>query len=338
MWWSGRAQQCLQIGAEELVWAERVRSWFIRRPDRCVTRKLESGLLALSPVEPNILNPTALHEQVRTLVAPARRRRTFGLRLRSSVPMPIVLLLPDVCVRTAVFELERMPRRAEEREALIRWRFSQEHLFPLSAAKVVYQRWVTPTAQRGDAGQTPTVTVLAAAIQESVLAQYEALCEACRLVPVAVTTAGLQLCHHWLERRAEGPAGDLAGDFLWVSLLDQTFSALAFRDGRLAFTRTKPLGGLDLLSPDDRASSLVKEVHTSLHLWNAAQPAAPRTTAAPRIVIAGTQADQQFIQCMREESQVSAEIVDWSFFAKGAWSKQFAHTPLAAMPAVAALC
>lgn len=138
MWWGGRPRHCLKIGPDALVWAQFGHGWTGRRHDRCVVRPLDPDLIRVSPTELNVLQSGTIQEQLRLMTAPSRGSRLTGRR-GSGFPIPIVLLLPDVCVRTAVFELDRVPRRREEREALVRWRFGQDHLFPLTEAKVVYQ-------------------------------------------------------------------------------------------------------------------------------------------------------------------------------------------------------
>lgn len=332
MWWSSQPRQCLKIGPDELIWAQAGRAWIGARQDRCVTRRLEPGLLTLSPLEPNLTNPTAVQDQLRTLVGPARRLRIMGVRSRWRMPMPIVLLLPDVCVRTAVFSLEKLPRRAEERDALVRWRFSQEHLFPLAGARVVYH--TMPSLQREH--EPKRTTVVAAAIQESVVAQYEALCEACHLVPVEITTAGLRLCNLWLESRRPPTTGATEPDTLWVSLLDHSFSTLAFQQGHLTFTRTKPLNAAEAEygSASDRAAAILKEVRLSVQVWQERRQA----VVQPRIVLVAPQAEPTIVQAIQEGAQLPVESLDWTLFHRLGWAKRMQQAPLSGMAAVAGLC
>lgn len=332
MWWSRQPRQCLKIGPDELIWAQAGRAWMGARQDRCVTRRLDPGLLRLSPLEPNLPDPAAIQDHLRTLVGPPKRLRIMGIQSRWRVPTPIVLLLPDVCVRTAVFELEKLPRRAEERDALIRWRFSQEHLFPLAGARVVYH--TMPSLQREHAPKRTTVVV--AAIHEAVVAQYEALCEACHLVPVDITTAGLRLCNLWMEGQRVPANGAPEPDTLWVSLLDHSFSTLAFQRGRLTFTRTKPLDATEAEhgSAADRAAAILKEVRLSVQVWQESR----QTAVQPRIVLVAPQPEPAVVQALQDDAQLAVESLDWTLFRRLGWAKRMQHVPLSGMAAVAGLC
>jgi hypothetical protein len=325
----------LKIGQEELVWVEAGRGWTGRRHDRCVIRPLEPGLIRVSPTEPNLVEPAPVQEQVRNLVGPSRRMGVVGQSMMPPVPVPIVLLLPDVCVRTAVFELERIPRKKEERDALVRWRFGQDHLFPLAGAKVSYQF----LSGNGTKEATKRTTVLAVAIHESVLHQYEALCTGANLVPVEVTTSTFQLCNLWLESRPAQPREAAGGDVLWVNLLDRTFSILAFQHGRLAFTRAKLLAADDRLSEGKRMSSeqiswVVRECLTSLHIW---QEAAPDVTA-PRVIVAVDEPEPALVGELEEALSSQVDLLDWTLFRQLGWTKRMQQLPFSAMPAVAGLC
>ncbi len=332
MWWGSQPKHCLKIGTEELVWAQMGRGWTGKRHDRCTLRRVEPGAIRVSPIEPNLVRVAEIQEQVRALVGPSQRARLFGTRSSVSIPLPIVLLLPDVCLRTAVFELDRLPRRGEEREALVRWRFGQDHLFPLTGAKVVYQAW--PSGGREE--QAKRNTILAAAIHEAVLEQYEALCAACHLVPVQITTAGLQLCNLWLDSQPNPPTGALEPDVLWVSLLDRTFSALAFQQGRLVFTRTKLLGAGEAegLSGGNGAEAVAREVGTSLRVWQDTGQAARE----PRLVLAVPSDEPEMLRALEEETRMPVERLDWDLFRQLGWTKRMQQVPLSAMPAVAGLC
>src|SRR5437763_12232760 len=97
-------------------------------------------------------------------------------------------------------------RHSLEREALIRWRLGQEKLFPLVGAKVVSQ----PLSPNGKQATGPQ-TVLAVAIQETVLHQYEEACEAVGLAPMQVDVVSFRLFNLW-SRAAQGARGNGADD------------------------------------------------------------------------------------------------------------------------------
>ena len=102
------------------------------------------------------------------------------------------MLLPDTAVRATILHLEQLPVRREERDALIRWRLGQEQLFPLSGAKVLSQVF----HDRSE-GKRPAYTVLTVAVQESVLKQYESLCESVGLIPQEVGITSLRIFDLW---------------------------------------------------------------------------------------------------------------------------------------------
>ncbi len=335
MWWGSRPRQCLKIGPDEIVWAEMGRAWTGRRHDRCLVRSVDPGVIRLSPAEPNLVNPAAVQNLVRSLVGPARRLRVVGQAMTPPVPVPIVLLLPDVCVRTAVFELERVPRKREERDALVRWRFGQDHLFPLAGARIGYQ--VLPPI--GDKEAAKRTTVMAMALHEEVLTQYEALCDACNLVPVEVTTPTVQLCNLWLEKHVLPGRPGAASDALWVSLMDRTFTVLAFHRGRLSFTRSKLLAGVQSVDSGkplngDQLDWVAREVDASVRIWQEATPEA----AIGKILLATDEPETDLSRLLHEQLGADVEHIDWTLFRQLGWTKRMQQLPLSAMPAVAGLC
>ncbi len=335
MWWGSRPRHCLKIGPDDLVWAELERGWTGRRHDRCVIRSLDPGLIRVSPTEPNLVQPGPIQEQVRSLVGAPRRLRMAGRAFAPVVPRPIVLLLPDVCLRTAVFELDRIPRRREERDALVRWRFGQDHLFPLAGAKVVYQM----LSAFGPKEPTGRARVLAAAIHETVLEQYESLCMASGLVPLVMTTPIFQLCNLWLESQPCLSRAGSGADVLLISLLDRTFSVVAFRQGRPAFTRSKGLVSAQGEAASKRLTAdqiawTIRESAVSLRIWQEAASDGPM----PWVVVAAEEAEPELVRELHESLQTPVHLLDWTLFRRLGWTKRMGQLPLNAMPAVAGLC
>ncbi len=335
MWWGSRPRRCLKIGPDEFVWAEVGRAWTGRRHDRCLVRSVEPGVIRLSPAEPNLVNLAAVQDIVRGLVGPARRLQVVGQVRTPPVPVPIVLLLPDVCVRTAVFELERLPWKREERDALVRWRFGQDHLFPLTGARIGYQV-LPPIAGKELSKRT---TVMAMALHEEVLRQYEALCDACNLVPVEVTTPTVQLCNLWLEKSVPPGRRSVVPDALWVSLMDRTFTVLAFHRGRLSFTRSKLLAGAQSSGAarslnGDQLDWVVREVDASVRVWQESTPEA----AIGKVLLAVDDPETDLSRLLQEQLGADVERIDWTFFRQLGWTKRMQQLPLNAMPAVAGLC
>ena len=132
----------------------------------------------------------------------------------------MVLVLPDVCVRATLVALDVIPGRASELERLLRWRLEREAFFPMTGTRLTWQV-LDPR------------TVLTVAIRETVIKQYEEVCEAVGLLAVEVDTATFRLCNLFsnLVPAAEPVA--------WLSLLDDGFTLIIFRAGRPALVRTK---------------------------------------------------------------------------------------------------
>src|SRR5713226_3506526 len=147
---SARVPCSLRLGSRHAVWVEEIRDWRGRLSRQWRVVDLPPGLLRPSPMEPNITDPTELESRLRALIGSDKKQ-----------VVPVALALPDLCVRATLLEMETLPSRRSERDALIRWRLEQASAFPLAGAKVV-ARLLAPG------------TVLAVAIRETVLRQYEA--------------------------------------------------------------------------------------------------------------------------------------------------------------------
>ena len=228
-----RVGGCLKLGPRHAVWAEDARDWRGRSHYRYRIVDLPPGLIRPSPVEPGISDPAALAAQVRALIGAERKRGT-----------PIALVLPDLCVRATLLEVDALPSRPSERDALIRWRLEKESAFPLSGAKVVTQLFAPRT-------------VLAVAVRETVLRQYEAVCEEVGLYPAVVETAGFCL---WSAIGHRVPAAEPVA---CLSLLDDGFTFVIHHSGRPAFLRTKVRSGSGAEGTfQDLASSLAVYAET----------------------------------------------------------------------------
>src|SRR5436309_13146300 len=208
----GPPRYSLKLGPRQAAWAVRSTDWRGRPSLRSAVLDLPSGLLRPSPVEPNISDVDALKSSLRALI---------GIPDGSQAPCwPIVLALPDLCVRTLLLNVDTLPSRSSERDALIRWRLEKEASFPVASARVVSQV-VGPHS------------VLVVMIGESVMRQYETVCDDLGLVPVSVTATSL-LLHNFA--RASFPGEEPTGR---VSILDEGFTFLVQQSGRPVFVRTK---------------------------------------------------------------------------------------------------
>ena len=237
---TSRPRHCLKIGAQTLAWGEAVRTWRGRYRYRCVLSPTPTGAIKLSPMDLNLTDMPAVKSCLRLLAGPSRDIRFAGSVWLSDVPRPIVLLLPDLSVRTTVLQLEQLPAQAEEQEALIRWRLGQEQLLPLAGAKIVWQGF----SSHGAGGER-SHEVLVVAIQEAILKQYESLCESVGLLPQEVGVTSFRLFNLWLK--AAGGRKRLGRDLLWVSVSDGGLTCFVMQEGRLVFVRSKLLSVEGLL-------------------------------------------------------------------------------------------
>lgn len=325
---ASRPRHCLKIGAQTLAWGEAVRTWRGRYRCRCVLSPAPTGAIKLSPMDPNLTDMPAVERCLRSLAGPCRDIRFAGHIWLSHVPRPIVLLLPDLSVRATVLQLEQFPAQAEEQEALIRWRLGQEQLLPLAGAKIVWQRFPSHWARDERAH-----VVLAVAIQESILKQYESLCESIGLLPQEIGVTSFRLFNLWL--RAAGGRKRLGCDVLWVSVSDGGLTCFVMQEGRLVFVRTKLLSPIGLQDEEDLCRSLtdniVEECAASLRACREHYPGLNVT----EMVFAGDRPFPTIEQALNRELSLSTERLDWKAVERAGWSHDGGDTSWATLPVVA---
>src|SRR5207302_8877276 len=208
----GPPRYSLELGPRQAAWAARSTDWRGPPPGRSTVVGLPAGLLKPSPVEPNISDVDALKSRLRALIGIPAGRQAPGWQ--------IALVLSDLCVRTVLLNVDTLPSRSSERDALIRWRLEKEATFPVASARIVSQV-VGPH------------TMLVVMIGESVLRQYETVCGDLGLVPVSVTATSFLLPN---VARASFPVEEPSG---WLSVLDEGFTFMIHQAGRPVFVRTK---------------------------------------------------------------------------------------------------
>jgi hypothetical protein len=188
--------------------------------------------MRLSPLEQNIVQPDEMESRIRTVIGNGARSGAAADADVSGVPRAATIILPDLSVRFAVLTLQDLPWSSEERDAVVRWRLGQDQLLSLSGAKVFSQVLSDPAS----AGGGP-YSIFAVVVQETVLAQYESVCEAAGVIPQEIDVASLRLFNLWV-RGSGGPKG-ITADYLWVNATDGGFTALVFRKGQLVYVRSK---------------------------------------------------------------------------------------------------
>ena len=331
MWgWSGsRPTKCLKVGAQALVWGESSRTWRGRHRYRCLLSPTPAGVVKLSPIDGNVIDRPALEERLRSLAGPAKRLVILGRTLVPDVPRAITLVLPDLSVRGTVIQLEQMPDRREEQEALIRWRLGQEQLVSLAGAKLVWQIFPPRKPHEG------VYMVLVIAIQEAILAEYETACEAVGLLPQEVTVASFRLFDLWLK--AAGGARCLNRDLAWVTVADGGLTCFIFHEGRPVFMRTKLLAGDTVQSEDmrnhDWVDKIVRETGTSII---ACQEHFPNLQLKQLVLV--TDSDMPALEgTLGKELGVATDQLHWDHVENLGWSHEGGSKSLATLPVVAGL-
>lgn len=263
---------------------------------------LAEGMIKPSPTEENVSDPAALANRIRALTASEPVHQVVGRTILSDLPRRIAVVLPDTAVRATVLHLEELPIRREERDALIRWRLGQEQLFPLSGAKVLSQVFHDRSG-----GKWPAHTVLTVAVQESVLKQYESLCESVGLIPQEVRVTSLQIFDLW--RRASGGSHWRNRECLWVNVSDRALTTMICHQGRLLFYRCKLLGAeaVEALGKTDMLNKILEECCASLEICRQQHPSAVIKEA----VICADGDMSTFQELIEVELRLSVEQLGW---------------------------
>jgi hypothetical protein len=122
---------------------------------RVAVRQLEAGALEPLPSRPNLTKLEVVRRAIREVL------ETVG-----NAGGRLGILLPDPSVRVAILRFETLPHNRGEAEALVRWKMGGILPFPPEEARVSYQRLP---------GAEPSVELLAMALRNSVVAEYEAV-------------------------------------------------------------------------------------------------------------------------------------------------------------------
>ncbi len=321
-WAASRPRHCLKIGPRGVSWAQMRRDWKGRPHVRSSALSLPPGLVRPSPVESNLTDPTALQKRLESLVGRTPDLKMGGHLIARNIPRPITLLLPDLSVRTALLHLDQLPRRREEREALIRWKLGQEQLFPLTGMKVVSSLLPSGTLEN-----TGSFSVLAVAVQETILAQYESLCDDLHLVALEIDTVSSRLFNLWL--RTTKYARLPTDDFAWVHLADGGLTMLIFQAGSLVFLRTK----LQAVTNAIDMQKTVAECVASIQACRQRHP----TLAVTRLLLVTEDSSPGLRDMMQEQAGVAVEEWDWNHGAAARWARRFGSPHRTTLQAVAGL-
>jgi hypothetical protein len=326
-WIRHRPQRCLTFGTDSIGWAERERNWCGRLHQRCVLSPLPSGVVKPSPTADNIPQPSTVAPQVRALLTrPDGKHRVEKGGWLSELPRRIAVLLPDATVRTTVLSLDQLPSRPEEREALIRWRLGQEQIFPLNNARVVSQVFNSHRE-----GSERRYTVLAVAIQESVLRQYESLCESVSLIPSEVGIISLRLVDLW--KKVSPGAGWLGRDVLWITISDRSLTIMVFQQGQVVFYRCKLLG-VDMsegLATSGLLNRVLDECRASLEVCQQQYPSLDIHDA----VICGDGELASLQAELQGQLQLAVQEFGWRSIERFGWEARGSQQGMACLAAIA---
>ena len=149
-------------------------------------------------------------------------------------PGRVSLVIPDAAARVTLLPFEQMPSRSADLEQLIRWNVKKSVPFPAEDAALSY----VPASTEG------AVTTLATVIaRREVIAEYEAIADAIGAHAGVVDIASFSLIN-----TAMLAGGAPAGDWLLVSLADESTTIVIIRGRHLVFHRHKPVADSEPLS------------------------------------------------------------------------------------------
>lgn len=147
------------------------------RPPQVAFQPLDPDVIAVSPVEDNILRMDVLAERVAALAPRGEKKRQRA-----------ALILPDFAVRTFVLDFDAFPAEASEQRALLKFRIKKSLPFDIEEAGLSY------FAQQGVSNGKKSAAkfdVVVSVAPHQILARYEAPFRATGFEPGLVTTSSL---------------------------------------------------------------------------------------------------------------------------------------------------
>jgi type IV pilus assembly protein PilM len=164
-------------------------------------RPLDSGVLSVSPLRDNIIDPDKLAAAVRSLVPPngSRKHRDAAL------------ILPDSCVRVSVLDFDSFPSDAKEQLSLVQFRMKKSVPYDVESAMLSYHAQST-------GGNGKKVDVLVAVAPLEIISRYEAPFRAAGIEPGFVTISALALLELIQETRTAVVA-KLSGRILTILVM-----------------------------------------------------------------------------------------------------------------------
>ena len=332
MWRSfGKPDCALKIGVQGAVWVEARRGITGRLNPRYHMVDFPTGAIRPSSMEPNILDMAIVESRLRELLLSDEPGGRWWQRLGlPQLLRPICFVLPDLAVRVGLLTVDAFPDRFVEQEALVRWRLEQERLFPMAGTRVAFQ-----TFGRQSQKQNTQQTVLAVVIRDTILSQYDQLCERLGLSVVDLDISTFRLWNLWIRGagRVESQAPD--SGIVWLNLLDGGFTMAVFQDGAPVFFRNKPLpsGKAGEPRPRIRAEYVVNELTSSLLYCQEQQP----KLVPNRLVMVGDDLPPGLNKDILHACRLEVSELGWDRAESLGWSQALDLSPPAALEAVAGL-
>ena len=188
------------------------------RLERVAYAPMASGAVRVSLREPNIIDPLAFSDAVRS---------AHNLLLHNGTRLSITL--PDAVGRIMMLDVEgRFKSRAEGLD-IIRWKLKKNIPFDIADTHLDYQQ--LKLRENGD------MALMVALVSRAVIGQYEELLVSAGFIPARIDFNSFNL-YRTFENRL-GHQDDVA----IISFYDSTLSILVFADGVLEFQRVKDLSG-----------------------------------------------------------------------------------------------
>lgn len=165
-------------------------------------RPLKPGVISVSPLRDNVLDPDELARAVKAVAPPnpGKKRRDTAL------------VLPDNCARMSVLDFDSFPSDSREQMSLVRFRMRKSVPFDVDSATVSY--WPQPAG-----GKKFEVVVVITPLE--IVARYEAPFRAAGLNPGLVTISVVSALHLVDDGRITVVA-KLSGRFLSIVVLEKS--------------------------------------------------------------------------------------------------------------------
>lgn len=215
---------------------------------------LPTGTIRLSPIERNVASPEHVLPIMQANLHAHKR------------PLSIALCLPDLLARTTVLELDSLPRKKKDQNALVEWRLQKELTLSSKSRRVSYQIFGATRSRGSTEGSTFTpVRLLATTIENDVIEPYEKLCLDARCIPLSMNVASVavfNLCRPIIQATLQTHSPDVsfvpdAVIFLYVG--DWGFSFIVFRNGQPRYLRVKPVRRISAVHVHPSPSSVEDE-------------------------------------------------------------------------------